>query len=91
MKKAKAIYFETALDRMAPWPFRRIPYAFWFLIFLVATFVTAAFALEMQNPRAYIGFCLSQAAGFLTVPLVFRFAYSRLSDCVWQSERRRRL
>lgn len=72
--------YRTVLDRAAPWPFRKMPYAFWSLIFLITTATATAFAWNMPNPRPYFGLCISQAAGFLTVPLVFRFAYFRLSD-----------
>jgi len=39
--------------------------------------ISLAFAWNMNEPRAYLGFSLTYAVGFLTVPLVFKFAQSR--------------
>jgi hypothetical protein len=67
-------------DRIVPPPFRGVPYLFWFLCF--AAFAGAAWAISSGMPQrwSYFLFCLSIAAGFLTVPLAFRLAYFRFKS-----------
>jgi hypothetical protein len=63
------------IDRIVPRPFRGVPYLFWTLCF--AGFAGGSWVISTRMPQGltYFAFCLSIAAGFLTVPLVFRLAY----------------
>jgi len=65
------------IDRIVPPPFRGAPYLFWFLCFVAFAGASWAISSGMPHGWRYFAFCLSIAAGFLTVPLVFRLAYLR--------------
>lgn len=54
---------------------RKYPYFFWMACFVIAVAGSVFFAKNLADPRPYIGLCVAQSAGFLTVPLAFRLCY----------------
>ena len=54
---------------------RKHPYFFWTACFAIAVAGSVFFAKNSANPRPYLGLCVAQSAGFLTVPLAFRLCY----------------
>lgn len=68
------------IDRIVPPPFRGVPYLFWFLCFAASAGAAWVISRDMPNGWRYFLFCLSIAAGFLTVPLAFKLAYLRFKS-----------
>lgn len=68
---------QLPFERMVPSSVRQT-ILFWGSISLLLITASLLFAPFTQNPGAYLGLCIPQALGVVTVPLAYRFCYRQL-------------